>query len=115
MTGSGALYESKRRLGALVKPENEEATMLALEETISKGWLTFDEVCRKLGVPRTRFLVWLQADEGRWGHFLKMHEARAIQYVSEAVRIADGEMPVKGVAAEAARDKLRVDARFRYA
>lgn len=81
--------------------------MLALVSHISTG-ATFDGICREMDVPRTMFLVWLQESEARWGLYLKAHEARAIQYVSEAVGIADGE-------GDAADKKLRVETRFRYA
>lgn len=84
-----------------------EQTMLALVAHIASGQ-TFDGICQALDVPRTRFLVWLQEDEKRWGVFLKAHEARAINYVSETVAIADGE-------GDAADKKLRVETRFRYA
>ena len=105
MAGSGVGNERKRRLAALVA--DEEQTMLALVARVSVGG-TFDEICRDLDVPRTKLLVWLQEDDGRWGMFLKAHEARAINYVSEVVGIADGE-------GDAADKKLRVETRFRYA
>ena len=107
MAGTPVKRERLRRFGELVAPENEEQTLLALEERISRG-MGFDAICRELDQPRTRFLVWLQADEERWSFFLKAHEARAINYVSEAMGIADGE-------GDAADKKLRVETRFRYA
>lgn len=112
------------RLAALTAPENEEQTMLALVERIGKGTHTFNGICEELDVPYTRFLVWLQGDEKRWGLFLKAHEARSVNFVDEAIAIADDSRNDTQVDESGcvvvnndviARSKLRVDTRFRYA
>lgn len=67
------------------------------------------EICRALDVPYGRVLLWLMADEGRYKRYLQALEVQAHELVAETVRIADG------VKNDVARDKLRVETRFRLA
>lgn len=67
------------------------------------------EVCRAMDLPYGRVLRWLMADEGRYKRYLQALEVQAHELVAETVRIADG------VKNDVARDKLRVETRFRLA
>lgn len=106
MVGSPKKRERRMRLAAMTTT-NADRTMEELVLRISTGE-NFDAICRALDVPRTKLLVWLQADEGRWALYLKAHEARSHHLVSETIGIADGE-------GDAADKKVKIDTRFRYA
>lgn len=89
------------------------------------------DICRSLDVPHGRVLAWLMADPARYGVYQRALEIYAHEKVSEAIPIADApptplldekgrvmldahDRPVM-VQADTARDKLRVETRFRFA
>jgi len=67
------------------------------------------EICRDWDVPYGRVLAWLMADAERYAVYQRCLEVQAHLLVAETVSIADD--PVNDVA----RDKLRVETRFRVA
>lgn len=67
------------------------------------------EICREWDVPYGRVLAWLMADADRYAVYQRALEVQAHLLVAETVSIADD--PENDVA----RDKLRVETRFRVA
>lgn len=67
------------------------------------------EICRDWDVPYGRVLAWLMADADRYAVYQRCLEVQAHLLVAETVGIADD--PENDVA----RDKLRVETRFRVA
>lgn len=67
------------------------------------------EICREWDVPYGRVLAWLMADADRYAVYQRGLEVQAHQLISETVAIADG------TENDVARDKLKVETRFRVA
>ena len=66
-------------------------------------------ICKAWDVPYGKVLTWLMADAGRYEVYQRALEVQAHLLVSEAVDIADS------TENDVARDKLRVETRFRVA
>lgn len=92
------LEEIAQRMGGAVVGEDGLAIFEGLPQ-----------ICRAWDVPYGRVLSWLMADAERYAVYQRCLEVQAHQLVSEAVGIADDTVN------DVARDKLRVDTRFRVA
>lgn len=66
-------------------------------------------ICREWDVPYGRVMTWLMADAERYAVYQRALEVQAHALVSETVGISDG------TENDVARDKLRVETRFRVA
>jgi len=73
------------------------------------GYEGLPAICAVWDVPYGRVLAWLMADESRYAVYARALEMQAKGLVSETVALADGG------GEDVARDKLRVDTRFRLA
>ena len=101
---------------AMTSPEVESAT---LDEMVQRMTGMVDandvvvmqglvEICRSWDVPYGKVLLWLMADEVRYGRYQRALEMQAHAYVSETIGIADtGE--------DTQRDKLRIETRLKIA
>ena len=72
------------------------------------GYEGLPAICRALDIPYGKVIGWLMADAERYAVYNRALEVQAKALVSEAIEIAD-------VGEDVARDKLRVDTRFRLA
>lgn len=102
----------------LEKFEQGEATLSEMVQRMTGGvsdaegnpiYEGLPAICKAWDVPYGRVMDWLVADVARYERYQRALEVQAHQLVSEVVAIADD--PVNDVA----RDKLRVETRFRVA
>lgn len=97
------------RYVALIERPDEFLDLIVQRMTGSElGYEGLPAICRALDVPYGKVMGWLMADAERYGLYDRALAVQAKALVSEAVEIADAGDDV-------ARDKLRVDTRFRLA
>lgn len=101
---------------AMTAPEVESATLDEMVQRMT-GMVDGDgvvvmqglvEICRSWDVPYGKVLLWLMADEVRYGRYQRALEMQAHAYVSETIDIADG-------GGDTQRDKLRIETRLKIA
>lgn len=97
------------RYVALIEKPDEFLDLIVQRMTSGDmGYEGLPAICRALDVPYGKVMGWLMADAERYGLYDRALAVQAKALVSEAVEIADAGDDV-------ARDKLRVDTRFRLA
>lgn len=123
-----------RQARLLAKLADEAATLDELTQRMTGGTGECEglpAICRAWDVPYGKVMLWLMANEGRYARYNRALEVQAKALVAETVSLADGQpVAVVGpdgkplydedgelitVERDVARDKLRVDTRFRLA
>ena len=113
----GAVIQD-RQARLLAKLEDSDATLEEMFQRMTGSMLGQDgdpayeglpAICREWDVPYGRVMTWLMADAERYAVYQRALEVQAHALVSETVDIADDTVN------DVARDKLRVETRFRVA
>ena len=106
----------------MISPEREAETLAELIQRMCGATGECEGlpgICRSLDVPYGKVLLWLMADEKRYGEYKRALEVQSHQLMSEAIGIVDAPPMVNDKGGVDSGDvglrKLRTDTRFRMA